>query len=965
MNKILLVCIFCLDIVIGQSDSLKAKWVQEKFNALSLKEKIGQLFIIRAYGKLDSTSILEVARQIKDLKVGGICFFQGDAVTQANLTNYYQSISEVPLFIAMDAEWSLGMRLKKDGFSFPKQMCLGAIQKNNIIYEVGKQTGAHLKRIGVNFNFAPVVDINSNPLNPIINERSFGSDRLNVTSKAFAYSKGLESQNVLSCAKHFPGHGDTDQDSHKELPLLSHSKERLDSLEMFPFRILSEQSIPSVMIGHLSVPSLDPDSNIISSHSHKIITGILREDFNYKGLIVTDALEMKAVSEKYLPGELELFSLMAGNDILLLSEHIDTAIEKIYHATLNGLVNISAINQSVLRILSAKYDIGLNGYLSIDTNKIKLDINPKISLVLKDKVYRNAVTLLRDKNNNVPIRNLEQKIVSINFGMDDLDFFQKRLTSYMPVDLYNFQSSKNENIFIEKVNSADLIIISLHKLNNKSKVNFGLSSEEFNFIQKLSERKKIILTLFGTPQIASHLTNANSIVLAYEDNELIQDIAAQLIFGSDEIEGKLPIFISKEFPAGTGITRPSLMRLGFAIPEVVGLDSDSLNNIQKLAYKIVDSKAAPGGQILIAKNNKIVFSESFGTLDYDSTHPVNIHTAYDIASLTKITSSAPSLMLLSDQQKMNLNDSISQYLPEFLGTNKQSLKIRDALLHQAKLLSWIPFYKATLISPDTLNIINSALYRNEKSDSFDIQITNNLFLLHGYKDTIYKAILNSKLHDSLRYLYSDLFFYFVPELIEKITGREFSEFTEHQFFKPLGMNTTCFQPMSHDLDLENIAPTEEDSYFRHQKIKACVHDMGSAMCGGISGHAGVFSTAEDLAKLMQCYLNFGNYGGKEYFNNTTVKYFTSRDPQLNRRALIFDLPELNNSETNYVSNLAPKSTFGHTGFTGTCAWADPVNNIVYIFLSNRTYPDGSKNLLHKSRFRVKIQDMIYKSFIKE
>ncbi|MEP7195261.1 MAG: glycoside hydrolase family 3 N-terminal domain-containing protein [Saprospiraceae bacterium] len=931
---------------------------------LTLDEKLGQLFIVRAYGTKDSQRIKSIEQLIRTKNIGGLCFFQGDAETQADLTNYFQSISKVPLFISMDAEWSLGMRLKTDGFSYPKQMCLGAIKDNRLIYEMGVDIGRQLKRIGVNLNFAPVVDINSNPRNPVINERSFGEDRLNVSAKAYAYMLGMQNQNVLSCAKHFPGHGDTDVDSHLELPILNHNMQRMDSVELFPFKILSEMNVASIMIAHLFVPSISTQDSLASSMSNEVVHNLLRNEMNYKGLIITDALEMKAVAKKFPNGELELMCYKAGNDILLLSENLDSAIEKIKNAILEGQLTIEDLNKRVERILVAKYDAQLNILDTIEKENLKKEIFTKKSLAIKEKLYRNAVTLVKDEYNEIPFRDLEQKFVSISFGSSEITEFQNKLSKYTRFNSYTYEKLKDTNpIEIKAIAEAQQVVISLHKLNYKFESNYGLSQSEIEFINQISKFKKLTLCIFGTPYVAKFFPNVSAIVICYENNAVIQNIGAELIFGTDPIKGILPVQISDELLLGKGIIRPSLMRLGYSIPEAEGFNSDSLSFISIIANQLIQSKAAPGCQILIAKNNKIVYSENFGSLNYDSSQFVSQKTIYDIASLTKITASAPCLMKLTDENFLELNDSISDYLEEFKGTNKQGLIIRDALLHQARLLSWIPYYKSTLISPDTLNILDSTYYRNEFSDSFDIQVADHLYLRHTYKDSILYKILQSRLHDTKKYLYSDLFFYFVPMLVERLTGEFFYDYLDRNFYKPLGMNSTSFQQYCELNDKNLIAPSEVDEYFRHQEIKGNVHDMGSAMCGGVSGHAGIFTNAENLAILMQCYLNSGNYGGREYFSNSVVRQFASRDRELGRRGLIFDLPEEQNSETAYVSNLAPKTTFGHTGFTGTCAWADPVNNIIFIFLSNRTYPNGSINLLHKMRYRVKIQDTIYKSLI--
>ncbi|NOT35933.1 MAG: serine hydrolase [Saprospiraceae bacterium] len=961
--RISFLCFLFLYNLQSQSVSDAENWVSQRISNLTLDEKIGQLFIIRAYGKDDSNHIRKVEELIKNYYVGGLCFFQGEAIVQARLTNYYQSISNTPLFISMDAEWSLGMRLKNDGFSYPRQLCLGAIRDNRLIYEMGKDVGTQLNRIGVNFNFAPVVDINSNPDNPVINDRSFGEDRQNVVAKSYAYMKGMQDEKILSCAKHFPGHGDTDKDSHIELPRLIHSKERLDSIELFPFKILCEQNIASVMVGHLSVPALAENVSKPSSVSHQIITGILRDQFKYKGLIVTDALEMKAVSKLYSPGELELDCYKAGNDILLLSENIEAAFRRIKMAIQNGEITIEELNQRVTRILQKKFENGIDKRIVIDETNLKNEINSNRSLALKEKLYRNSVTLIKDSGNDIPIRNLENQMACLSMGSEGINYFQKRVSKYADVPSLLYKKNTVNIGTNPDIRDAEHLIISLHKLNYKSSERFGLTEDEVLMINSLSKIKKVHLCIFGSPYAATLFPNVSSIVLCYENNRMIQEIAAEMIFGSDPIQGILPVNINKKFRNGNGIKRPSLLRIGYSIPESQGMSSDTLNRIAEITSEIINKKAAPGGQIIIARNNKIIYEKNFGTLRYDSSELVTENTLYDVASLTKILASAPCLMLLDDQNKLDLGQPLSTYLPVTENSNKAGISIRDALLHQASMISWIPYYKSTLISPDTLNIINTDFYRDTPSDSFSIPVADKLFLRTDYKDSILNKIVNSRLHETKKFLYSDLFFYFIPDLVRNITGKSIVEYLNSNFFRPLGLRNIGYCPLQNEISTSRIAPSEEDRYFRHQEIRGFVHDMGSAMCGGVSGHAGIFSNAQDVTTMMQFFLNYGNYGGKEFISNSTIKKFTKRDNELKRRGLIFDMPEELNTENPSISNLTPKSTFGHTGFTGTCAWADPENNIVFVFLSNRTYPDGSVNLLHKYRYRVKIQDLIYKSLI--
>ncbi|HRG32361.1 MAG: serine hydrolase [Saprospiraceae bacterium] len=944
----------------GQLQSVNQIWIDSLLSKMTLSEKIGQLFMVRAYGNNDTAHINSIYRLIVDKNIGGLCFFQGNAQTQADLTRQYQSVSKIPLLVSIDAEWGLGMRLKQDGFYFPKQLTLGAIQDNKLIYQMGKQMAAQLKLLGIHLNFAPVLDINNNPNNPVINERSFGSDKILVTNKSYAYMQGLQDGGILACAKHFPGHGDTDMDSHEALPTLNHEKNQLDTLELFPFRVMCSKDIASVMVGHLAIPKLEEQQIVPATLSHNIIKNILREEFQFKGLVITDALEMKAVSKSFQPGELEIEALKAGNDILLLSENIEEAILKIKAVIENGNYSIDKLNQSVRLILEAKSKAGLSNYQPSDSIDLLKKINHPNAQALKENIYRQAITLVKDTFLNVPIRDLNKKIVSLSVGVNGITKFQSRISDFC--EAQHFFINKNDTIstkILDTIDSADLVIISLHKLSYKQKDSFGLNQNIKNIILNLAKYKRVILVVFGNPYIIKEFNQVPSILLAYEDNFVAQDISAQLLFGTDPIKGSLPLDISPDYYLGKSIKRPSLFRMGYAIPEATGLSSDSLLAIDKLAQKLVDLKVAPGCQILVAKDNKILYQKSFGTLDLNPNNLVQDETLYDLASLTKILASAPALMMMDDDNLLDVKKKLSHYLPFLKGSNKEDISIRDILLHQAKLLTWIPFYKSTLVGLDTFNLIDHRYYRYQCSDSFPICVAEDLFLRADFLDSVRTRIINSKLNEQKKFLYSDLGFYLIPPLVEALTGKNLVDYLQGNFYKPLGLNFLNYNPRESNELILQIAPSEEDTYFRHQTLRGHVHDMGAALLGGVSGHAGLFGNSKDVAIIMQCFLNNGNYGGREYFTAEQISSFTGRDEELGRRGLCFDLRDTSNVEVPYVSSLSSPRTFGHQGFTGTCTWADPDQNLLYVFLSNRTFPNGKINLLHRNRYRLKIHDAIY------
>ncbi|MBK9630507.1 MAG: serine hydrolase [Saprospiraceae bacterium] len=958
----LLFWIFIQSTLHSQLNEVDHDWIQKQLAEMSLDEKIGQLFMIRAYGRNDSAHIQAVVDLITNYKVGGLCFFQGDPATQAQLTNLYQSLSKIPLLVSMDAEWGLGMRLKKDGFHFPKQLTMGALTDDELIYKMGREQAVHLKRLGVHLNFAPVLDINNNPNNPVINERSFGDDKIKVSQKSYSFMKGLQDGGVLACAKHFPGHGDTDVDSHYDLPVIKHDRARLDSFELFPFKILGQTELASVMIAHLLIPELDDHKP--ASLSKFVIQKLLRKDLAYDGLVITDALEMKAVSKNYTNGNLELEALKAGNDILLLSENIPAAIEAIKKALEDHEIKMSDLNKTVYRILMAKSKAGLVHYQEIKLERILEEINTAGAFQIRDKIFRQAITLVKDKKHKVPIRKLPKNSTVIAFGTKTENQFFVRLRSYFVSDEYflDYQDSLDSKI-LESVDRSDVVIVSLHKLNYRSKEQYGLTLNAIEQLKQISKDKQVIVVVFGTPYVIHYLDFIPSILLAYEDHAQIHDVAAQILLGTDPISGVLPLAVSEEYPNGTGIFRPSLLRLGYAKPESMGLDSKVLAQIDSISYKMILDRATPGAQILVAKNRKIIFEKSFGTTDYLTNHPTQNETVYDLASLTKIIGSAPALMHLVDQYGLNTDWSLAQIFEDAKNTEIGALQFKDILLHQAGLPGWIPFFKQTLIGPDTLNLLDPYYYKKTSDSLFLIEVAENLFIRNDILDTIYQGILDIIPSNQKKYVYSDLGFYLVPKIFKNWTGHQFESWLEKDFYPSLGLHSTLFNPMYKTFPENLMAPSEDDHSFRQQVLLGYVHDMGAALMGGVSGHAGLFSQTRDLAIIMQCYLNLGQYGGLEYFTANTMRNFTARDEDLARRSLCFDLKQTTNAEQGYVSLMASDNIFGHQGFTGTCAWADPKHELIYIFLSNRTYPNSKVNLLHKNRYRMKIQDLIYKAMI--
>ncbi|MCF6181203.1 glycoside hydrolase family 3 N-terminal domain-containing protein [Lutibacter sp.] len=970
MKKLLLITGFLtLSLSYGQqknpllsSDAINQKiWVDSIMKSLTLNEKIGQLYMVQAYSNKDKKHTNYIKRLIRKYHIGGLIFMQGTAEKQAKLTTIFQKKSKIPLLIGFDGEWGLNMRLKNT-FRYPWNMTLGAIQNNLLIEQVGKQIGKQCKRIGINVNFAPVVDINTNPKNPIIGNRSFGENKYNVTNKAAAFIKGMQSEHVLANAKHFPGHGDTSTDSHKTLPLVPFGIKRLDTMELYPYKKLFKTNLASVMVAHLNVPALEPAKGVPTSLSHKVVTNLLKEKMGFKGLIFTDALNMKGASNYANPGEIDLAAFKAGNDILLIPEDIKSGIKKIKNAIKNKSISIERLNNSVRKILEAKYLVGLNKFIPINQNNIHKDIVTIKDKLLYRSLIKEAVTVVKNDGRILPIKDLSNnKIAYVKLGDSDNYNFTNTLKKYTKIDII---SDKNIEGLLQKLKTYNTIIIGFHKSNETPWKSYKMTVKEVTWLKEISKNHPVILDVFTSPYSLLNIpdfSTINAIIVSYQNSKISQEISAQIIFGALESKGKLPVSIKNIFPEGTGLSTTNLMRLSYGIPEEVGLSSKALQKIDSITTIVVDSLMAPGGQVLVARYGKVVYHKSFGYQTYDKKQKVKLTDLYDLASVTKILGGLPMIMKSEETGVINLNTTLGEMLPYLKGSNKDTITLKAALSHVAKIKAWIPYYLSTIDSITTIPFPN--IYKNKKSKEFSIKVTQNLYLINSYTDTIYKKIAEAPQRKTEGYKYSGLVFYLFKKYIEKTYHQKMEDVDADNFYKPLGTTTLGYNPLR-KFNKSQIAPTEIDDYFRHQTLQGDVHDMGAAMMNGVSGNAGLFSNSNDVAKIMQMYLQKGFYGGKRYFEEKTIDKFNHRyyEKDSVRRGLGFDKPQLN-PEVKACSKYASKSSFGHSGFTGTYTWVDPENGLLYVFLSNRVYPTMKNNKLGEQDIRTKILDLIYEAVI--
>lgn len=934
------------------------KWVDSVYNQMPFNEKVGQLFMVAAYSNKDSIHVNGLDKLISDYKIGGLIFFQGGPVRQAKLTNRFQSKSKLPLFIGIDAEWGLSMRLDST-YKFPWNSTLGAIRDLKLIEKMGEQLGKESKRMGIHFNFAPVLDINTNPKNPIIGHRSFGEDKVNVTDRAIALMTGVQNQGVFATGKHFPGHGDTATDSHYALPLVNFSRERLENVELYPYKRMFDEGLESVMVAHLNVPSLEARPEVPTSLSYNVVTDLLKKEMAFDGLIFTDALNMKAASNFKKPGDIDLEAFLAGNDILLFAENVPVAVEKITAAYNEGLVTDERLAYSVKKILHYKYKIGLNKYKPIDETNLMSDINPSSNNALQYELFENAVTLLKNDNAILPIKELNKKIAYVKLGDDSNTKFLSTLKKYTDVTEVTSDNIDSLNV---QLKNFDIVIVGFHK-SDKAWKKHDFTETELLWLQEIAKNNKVILDVFAKAYSLLPITTFDeieSVIVSYQNGDIPQEVSAELIFGAIDAKGKLPVSINDFFKVNDGLSSEKINRIGFTAPENVGMSSAKLATIEALANKAIDGKMAPGMQILVARKGKVIYQKSFGYHTYDKLVKVQNSDIYDVASITKMVSTLPNVMQVFDQGKVTLDTKLGEMLPIFQGSDKQDITFKELLSHYARLQAWEPFYKETL---DADNCPADKYYSLTYKEGYTKQVAENLFISDNYKDVILKKIVDSKLSDKKEYKYSDFTFIILKEYLEKITGKSLDILSTHNFYNMIGMSNTMYNPLR-KFDMRVIPPTDNDTYFRHTTIQGYVHDMEAAMEGGIAGHAGIFSNAMDVAKMMQMYLNKGNYGGIQYFSNATFDVFNACHfcAEGNRRGLGFDKPQL--GKEGPTCGCVSMSSFGHTGFTGTMAWADPETEIIYVFLSNRTFPDSNaSNKLSKENIREDIQKIIQESIL--
>ena len=943
-------------VIISQDD-----WVDSLMKNMSMDEKIGQLFMIRAHSNKSNAYHEKVRQQIKDYKVGGLCFFQGGPERQKALIHSYRKDTKIPLFVAIDGEWGIGMRLDSVP-DFPRQMTLGATNDTALLYAIGQALARQCKEVGLNINFAPVADVNNNPMNPVINSRSFGENPKRVAQYAWQIAKGMQDEHVMACAKHFPGHGDTYSDSHLTLPTIKESYNNLDSIHFSTFRYLAKKGVQSVMTAHLFIPALDTTPNQASSLSPRVIQGLLFDSLKFQGLAFTDALEMKGVSQYFEAGEIELKALMAGNDILLLPPDMAKAVEQIKQAVKEGKVSEETLNQKVRKILIAKYKLGLAQEKEINTKPSNSYLNSNYFKALINQAYKKAITAIVNDSTLPLAYQSKQSIAIVSIGENAKNEFSNQVLKYHKAQLFSLPSKASlsqAKVLAKKLENFDKVIIHVMNTRNSARSNYGISQTTIDFTNLVCQKKDVIVILAANPYAAGRFVEQcepKALLITYQDNELTRRFAADALFGAEAITGTLPVSIDSKYKEGFGLKLKKNL-LNEVYPEELGISNDQLERIDSIIEDGMKQKAYPGAQVLIAKDGHIFYHKNFGYQSYKHEKAITRETIYDLASITKVMASTLALMRLVDEGKVDVDMRLVDYLPELKGSNKQNIYLRDLLAHQARLQPWLPFYLD--ICPE--GQADSLALRTKAEKGYMKQVSQHLFILDSYRDTMLQKITDSELRPQKKYKYSDLGLYYIQEIIERKTGMSLDAYCDSIFYHPLGLEHTLFNPLN-KYPADQMAPTEKDSYFRHELIQGFVHDQGAAMLGGVGGHAGLFSNTSDMVIIAQMLLQNGQYANHQYLKPATLEDFTRQQFPLNhnRRGLGFDKPLPQRQDGGPTSTRVSGKSFGHSGFTGTYFWVDPKYNLIYIFLSNRVNPSAENRKLIEMGIRTKIQDEIYK-----
>lgn len=936
---------------ISEAQSVRHSWIDSVYNQLDPGAKVGQLFMIRVPDEVTSQDIHEIENRIKSHEVGGLIFGNVGPSRQVALVNHFQSIADVPLLIAQDSDLSVVL---DSTVMFPSQFMLGAIDNDTLLYRLGEVMARQYKLLGVNLAFKEGIPTDVALAEPAGQNKSLQSN----SGGSLAMMRGLQDNGIICCERYYPL---------KPLPLV----EGPNKLPRLDLTNDSVQSAPYAALFANGLKGITPETSSLAHYSDRpvfkkidfstaALTALysgdwVRKKLDFHGLAFIDISKV-ASKDTERDGEAELFAFQTGNDILMNPTNLSAAIRRIKKLVKRDESYERQLDNSVRKILEAKFDAGLWKRTPLTSDNLERKLhNPEVRVIAK-KLFEASVTVAKNTTNTLPLRILENRnfaYINTSPSEENLAFF-KGIRNYVPAEYIVFDTESKTERITQSLSEADVIIVGVFpgtKLETLERINRVVAASP-----KVPE---LIFCDFGHQEFLSVAHKYNAVVTAYSNAEESFNAVPQVIFGALPGTGKLPTSYSKELAAGTSVKTPTLRRLGYSLPEEVRMNSTILMEIDSIAREAIRMGATPGCQVLVARNGKVIYEKNFGHYTYDQTTPVTSETIYDLASITKVAATLQTAMFMHEKGIIDLNRKVSYYLPELKKTNKKDIRFIDMLTHQSGLIPFLPMYPETM--KDTVYL--PQYYSRTKSDKYPLQVGASLYGSMALRDSIWSWVLKSKMNDRpprtpYTYRYSDFGFLILQRVAEKMLNQPLDEFVQQNFYEPLGAATLGFNPLSRYASSE-IAPTENDKIYRRSPVAGTVHDERAAMMGGVAGHAGLFGSATDLAKLGQMWLQNGYYGGTRFFRPETINLFTSRTYLTSRRGIGWDKP-LQSDTNGPTSVYASPSTFGHTGFTGTCIWVDPEFDLVYVFLSNRVYPDRNSKLI-SANIRSRIQDVIYKS----
>ena len=923
-------------------------WAESTLDKLTLREKIAQMMVYRMnmhYLNYNSDEWKEIEDLISSDGIGVLHIWFGETGSALTMLNKIQRESKIPILVEADIESGLGRRYP-GAVTLPPMMAIAATGNSKFAYEAGRISAEESRGVGIHFNLAPVVDVNNNPKNPIINTRSFGEHPDSVIKYSREFIKGLHDHGMLTTAKHFPGHGDTETDSHSSLAQIPSDSARLWQIELPPFKNAIESGVDAIMVAHVNSPEYQIHSEDPATLSKFWIQDVLRSKMKFDGVIITDAMDMGGIVKKYSDSYALIETIKAGSDIIIQNNQMKKSIDLVEKAVKNGIISEQRINVSALKVLKMKERLGLDKNKIISMDDTHFSVGKKSNFDLASEIANRSITLVKNNDNILPLKpksNDTFYIVDLYDGANNHN--ESIVTKSLRENGYkvrSFQIDKSDSLIVanhilDQIPSDGLVLLNAYANPVEWKENIFLPSVEADFINRLIKKcSTVIITSFGSPYLIQDFPEAPVYICAYKGSSVMQKAFLNALMGESDINGILPVTIPGIAKRGSGINLKSIKwekkeqswipgkEIKRIRPNEISVNVDETK--QMLLEAVADS-AFPGGVILAAKNGEIFLHKAFGYHTYSKKKPVMRGNIYDLASITKVVATTSALMKLVDEKKLSLDDKVITYLPEFIGKQKMFFdqKSMVTIRHLITHTSGLPPFK-------------------------------KYFLMDGNIQTKIDSIMNTEPEIPLnqKMIYSDIGLIVLGKIIESVSQSSLDEYVDSVVFKPLGMKTTFYNPPIEKI--KRIIPTEYSSLYG-ETIIGYVHDENAKSIGGIAGHAGLFSTASDLSIFSQMMLNGGIYGWKRIFKSQSVTNFTKRANTIesSSRALGWDTPSGQSSGGVYLS----ASSFGHTGFTGTSLWIDPENQIFVILLTNAVHPNRNYKNPNYFDWRQKIHSSVY------